>query len=112
MSTKQAYYKKIDEIRAKNHAYKVEEKTISHEITIEEPKVRPPVRRQSGAIFMNNLIKTQMQDFKNQYQHLNEMALKDEHFKLAVPKRRMVQPTQLKGGPEPSKDFKLLEKLT
>ena len=87
MSTKQAYYKRLDTIRANSNTYKVDQIHIS----VDAPQVRTPVRRMSDAIFMNNLIKTQMQDFKNQYQHLNEKALQDEHFKLAVPQKSLMQ---------------------
>jgi len=61
MSTKQAYYKRLDTIRANSNAYKIDKIQIS----VDAPQTRTPVRRMSDAIFMNNLIKTQMQDFRN-----------------------------------------------
>jgi hypothetical protein len=41
--------------------------------------------KQSETLFMNNLIKSQMSDFRRQFQHLHMAALNDEHFKMAIP---------------------------
>ena len=99
IKSKQDYYKRIDEIRAAGAStFKVENQTAGGGREGTGPDYKNPspmpsirgggaseaLRRNSDTIFMNNLIKSQMRNFK-QYQHLKTSALNDEHFKLAVP---------------------------
>lgn len=59
---------------------------------------------------MNNLIKTQMKDFKRQFQHLHTAAINDEHFKVAVP----ISPSYAANEAVVKRHYeaRLLEKLT
>lgn len=64
---------------------------------------------------MNNLIKSQLTDFKRQFQHLHTNALNDEHFKMAIPN----PPNLMVPGSAAAmaafkrhSDMQLLEKLT